>query len=1231
MNPSFGLSIKVEKNPELSHLNLNGIYNYQLNESMFHISPKKVVIRHHVGTHPRAIKMRAEKDRKLKSQEMWSKNPMQRNNPTISNYKRNDDLLRKENLMKRLNVDSKEINGRKVDPQHSNVLKANPAKQLFNEPIKHVERKADPQQSIVLKELKINSEEAAMNKTAERMKAQMEGKADHHKEMRKSMAASSEEAAMTKTAQRILAKIEVAADIEKVVSPVKRLFVEPKEKVADVPQPILFKDQPVNKLTFETKKKGVRKAHSPVNKLIVDLKAKSDSIGSSLSKAKPVKADLQESIKLKENIVKKSVVEPKKIDESSESKTAQRIKAQMERKVDPQESIKLKTKENFVMKPIVEPKKIEESTSMTKTEQRIKAQMERKIDPQESIKLKENIEPKTIGESSHKAASTGAKTDLQQSIVSKENPHKRKCLDANTNHNNPGTSGIKSNDKRNADQQQSIVSKENPSKRMCIDVKTTVEPSHKTAMAKLMRPRRDAKTFPLEILGEWNESIERFYVPQKITWMTSNAPPDVEDAKTHLSNWLLNSDKPVKEPNKKVFCDETVYSMVLLLKDVFSQLKADEVNHARERSNIFENFNKDIFIHHSAIKMANIDSMCEYMLTSPINHNGQPMLIDGELLYYADISAKLGGVSEYVMWRRNRMAKGFGFNTNNFKTMELNDMFQGCPKEYSSHHGAKGNGNILDPVNIESYVNNILYATHGVGVHFMMSDCSITTEDGQENIQETNSRRMYVAQCLLGLSVVRYDGHFVMKLLDVFTPFSLSLIFLMYKCFINVSIIKPNTSKTANSERYLVCKWRKPGTEEVCAELTKIYAKICCNIGKQEVDNFVPIEIIQKDKVFVDYIIQSNSRIGEKQFVASKKIVAFHNDESLIENRQMSIKAQCLELWNLNDTTLSVPNVQMTGEQYFRKFTERSWCRENFFVAKENTVKTINDLSNRVESALNWKFVAIDSQNAISRTFYMSRGQSDVLKYIKDKNSWEATTNIKLEMPAQTIVFGEIVKEYSGEKQLQTSKTSFHIIDAIILGGRDVSKFPLKQRNKLCKMFTESLTKAKLTSNADNVVIRTKELFKFSSINIFYFHLALRQMQNDKSKYGLNSNINSEDVSNVFYVPSGIMMMNEVRSDMLKAYSVKNNNCYLYDKRTRRSQYEVDAYYENVYASFKNTFINRFVWNVDQQDQFSADGKPKNAPKDLMYFEDIENFIISRIQSGIRVRPGQGEQLPAIL
>ena len=47
-------------------------------------------------------------------------------------------------------------------------------------------------------------------------------------------------------------------------------------------------------------------------------------------------------------------------------------------------------------------------------------------------------------------------------------------------------------------------------------------------------------------------------------------------------------------------------------------------------------------------------------------------------------------------------------------------------------------------------------------------------------------------------------GHFVCKLFDVFTVYSVGLIYLMWHAFDQVSIFKPVTSRPANSERFVL-------------------------------------------------------------------------------------------------------------------------------------------------------------------------------------------------------------------------------------------------------------------------------------------------------------------------------------------------------------------------------------------------------------------------------------------
>lgn len=69
--------------------------------------------------------------------------------------------------------------------------------------------------------------------------------------------------------------------------------------------------------------------------------------------------------------------------------------------------------------------------------------------------------------------------------------------------------------------------------------------------------------------------------------------------------------------------------------------------------------------------------------------------------------------------------------------------------------------------------------------------------DGNENLQEVLSKRLYLCQFIVGLSLCRVEpaktdqkppkpvseaakgGNFLCKLFDVFTPFSMGLIYLM--------------------------------------------------------------------------------------------------------------------------------------------------------------------------------------------------------------------------------------------------------------------------------------------------------------------------------------------------------------------------------------------------------------------------------------------------------------------
>lgn len=163
------------------------------------------------------------------------------------------------------------------------------------------------------------------------------------------------------------------------------------------------------------------------------------------------------------------------------------------------------------------------------------------------------------------------------------------------------------------------------------------------------------------------------------------------------------------------------------------------------------------------------------------------------------------------------------------------------------------------------------------------------------------SKQLYLCQCIAALSLVRTGGHFVVKLFDLFTEFSVGLMYLMYKSFrqstyfdknqnnycwfkfefdylFSVCIHKPHTSRPANSERYLICKWKNPSCDTIERYLFDV--NIIINEKAKDVRNLVPLSVLKQDTNFYKYIYDSNNRFDalyNNMFVLSNNDIVLYD------------------------------------------------------------------------------------------------------------------------------------------------------------------------------------------------------------------------------------------------------------------------------------------------------------------------------------------------------------------
>jgi 23S rRNA U2552 (ribose-2'-O)-methylase RlmE/FtsJ len=113
--------------------------------------------------------------------------------------------------------------------------------------------------------------------------------------------------------------------------------------------------------------------------------------------------------------------------------------------------------------------------------------------------------------------------------------------------------------------------------------------------------------------------------------------------------------------------------------------------------------------------------------------------------------------------------------------------------------GADGTGNILSMTNFKhvtaKYKNSMDIITGDGGFDF----------SSDFNNQELSIHELLFAQVAYAVCMQKCGGSFVLKMFDCFFKPTADIIYILSSFYDRVHIIKPNTSRYANSEKYIVC------------------------------------------------------------------------------------------------------------------------------------------------------------------------------------------------------------------------------------------------------------------------------------------------------------------------------------------------------------------------------------------------------------------------------------------
>lgn len=205
--------------------------------------------------------------------------------------------------------------------------------------------------------------------------------------------------------------------------------------------------------------------------------------------------------------------------------------------------------------------------------------------------------------------------------------------------------------------------------------------------------------------------------------------------------------------------------------------------------------------------------------------------------------------------------------------------------------GADKTGDILSLSNfeycIEKYGSNMDIITGDGGFDFSVDF----------NSQEINMSRLLFAQVSYAIALQKFKGSFILKIFDCFMQHSIDILAILSSFYEKVYITKPQTSRYANSEKYVVCKgFLFRSSHDFLPFVKQAFEKMMdpSNIHK-DTSRFLTIPL---SNYFNTSVEELNSIFGQQQ------IENIHYTISLIDCRTRGEKINLILKANIEKCTL---------------------------------------------------------------------------------------------------------------------------------------------------------------------------------------------------------------------------------------------------------------------------------------------------------------------------------------
>jgi len=251
-----------------------------------------------------------------------------------------------------------------------------------------------------------------------------------------------------------------------------------------------------------------------------------------------------------------------------------------------------------------------------------------------------------------------------------------------------------------------------------------------------------------------------------------------------------------------------------------------------------------------------------------------------------------GGFIEALSnYRKNEKDIYFGMtlmdNKEDVPKWKNNDIYLNLHKNIILEYGQDKTGNLYSKKNLQ-----YIYSNYKHSVDFVTGDGGIDYSN-DFNKQEESSLNLIFAQILYAMCIQKKGGSFVLKLFDTFTSLSVELLFLLNYLYEDIYIIKPLTSRPANSEKYIVCIHFRmvKNIDEIIEKMIRQY-----DVRNRNITSIMNLNI---PLLFIDKVKDINSITGQSQVEHIQNILSYmldQNRKNTLEHIKRTHLIKCIKI-----------------------------------------------------------------------------------------------------------------------------------------------------------------------------------------------------------------------------------------------------------------------------------------------------------------------------------------------